>query len=80
MTTGDETIDEGGEAPCFAHLLDQPPAIDDALLAELVCDLAEAVTAAAARPHVFIAAVAASDDERHRGPRRHDPSATAGRP
>jgi hypothetical protein len=34
MTTGDETIDEGGEAPCFAHLLDQPLASDDALLAE----------------------------------------------
>jgi hypothetical protein len=65
MTTGDETIDEGGEAPCFAHLLDQPPVIDDVLPAGLVCDLGEAVAAATARSHVYIAAITASDDERH---------------
>lgn len=40
------STDEGGEAPCFAHLLNQPPIVDDALLAELVRDLADAVVIA----------------------------------
>jgi len=65
MTTDNETIDEGGEAPCFAHLLGQPPVIDDALPARHVCDLAEVAAAAAARSHVHVAAITASDDERH---------------
>lgn len=38
--------DEGGEAPCFAHLLDQPPQSADALLAGLVRELADAVVIA----------------------------------
>lgn len=46
MTTDDEPVDEGGEPPCFAHLVDQPFDISDALLASLVRDLAEAVVIA----------------------------------
>ena len=38
--------EEGGEAPCFAHLLDQPQAVTDELLAELVRHLADAVVIA----------------------------------
>jgi PAS domain S-box-containing protein len=45
MITG-EPDDEGGEAPCFAHLLDQLVTIDDALLATLVRNLADAVVIA----------------------------------
>jgi PAS domain S-box-containing protein len=42
-----EPIDEGGEAPCFAHLLDEsPPAFDDSMLSQLVRDLADAVVIA----------------------------------
>lgn len=35
--------DEGGEAPCFAHLLDEPPQHTDQTLAELLRHLADAV-------------------------------------
>ena len=42
MTTDDPNM-EGGEAPCFAHLLDQPIEIDDTVLADLVRGLADAV-------------------------------------
>lgn len=35
--------DEGGEAPCFAHLLDEPERVTDAELGELVRELADAV-------------------------------------
>lgn len=39
-----EPADEGGEAPCWAHLLDQTPdPIDDGTLAKLLRDLADAV-------------------------------------
>jgi PAS domain S-box-containing protein len=38
--------DEGGEAPCFAHLLDESPALEDSQLATLVHDLADAVVIA----------------------------------
>jgi PAS domain S-box-containing protein len=38
--------DEGGEAPCFAHLLDEPSAHPDALFAQLVAHLADAVVIA----------------------------------
>lgn len=38
--------DEGGEAPCFAHLLDAPPPVDDEQLAALVRTLADAVVIA----------------------------------
>ena len=40
------STDEGGEAPCFAHLLDEALDVDDALLAGLVRDLADAVVIA----------------------------------
>jgi PAS domain S-box-containing protein len=40
--------DEGGEAPCFAHLLDEPD-VTDASLAQLMADLADAVVIADAR-------------------------------
>lgn len=46
MSTDPERIDEGGEAPCFPHLLDQSPTIDDTLLGRLVRDLADAVVIA----------------------------------
>lgn len=47
MTTGrGPTEDEGGEAPCFAHLLPGEHALDDGLLAELVHGLADAVVIA----------------------------------
>lgn len=39
-------VDEGGEAPCFAHLLDTPATVADAGLAELVRVLADAVVIA----------------------------------
>jgi PAS domain S-box-containing protein len=35
--------DEGGEAPCFAHLLGEPLVVTDALLGDLVRELADAV-------------------------------------
>lgn len=39
--------DEGGEAPCFAHLLERRPAeVDDRVLSQLVRDLADAVVVA----------------------------------
>jgi hypothetical protein len=38
--------EKGGEAPCFAHLLDQPQTVTDELLAELVRHLADAVVIA----------------------------------
>jgi PAS domain S-box-containing protein len=39
--------DEGGEAPCFAHLLDDTSGtVDDRVLAQLVRDLADAVVIA----------------------------------
>jgi PAS domain S-box-containing protein len=38
--------DEGGEAPCFAHLLDQSPQHTDQTLATLVRELADAVVIA----------------------------------
>jgi len=38
--------DEGGEAPCFAHLLDNAPRVTDADLARLVRELADAVVIA----------------------------------
>lgn len=34
--------DEGGEAPCFAHLLEDAPAVDEGFLADLVGELADA--------------------------------------
>lgn len=46
MTTGPEGIDEGGEAPCSAHLFDQPLEIDDEVLARLLRGLADAVVIA----------------------------------
>ena len=46
MTTGSERVDEGGEAPCSAHLFDQPLEIDDELLASLLRGLADAVVIA----------------------------------
>jgi PAS domain S-box-containing protein len=46
MTTGGEPAEEGGEAPCSAHLFDQPLDIDDELLARLVRGLADAVVIA----------------------------------
>lgn len=45
MTAHDE-LDEGGEAPCFAHLLDDAPCVTDAELARLVRELADAVVIA----------------------------------
>jgi PAS domain S-box-containing protein len=38
--------DLGGDPPCWAHLVDQPLAVDDALLAALVDQLADAVIVA----------------------------------
>lgn len=38
--------DEGGEAPCFAHLLDEPPQHTDKALAVLLQQLADAVVIA----------------------------------
>lgn len=38
--------EEGGEAPCFAHLLDEPPQHTDEALAELLRRLADAVVIA----------------------------------
>ena len=37
---------EGGEAPCFAHLFDQPAGESEAVLAQLVTELADAVVLA----------------------------------
>lgn len=44
--------DEGGEAPCFAHLLDEPPHFTDEALAELLRQLADAVVIADADGHI----------------------------
>jgi hypothetical protein len=38
--------DEGGESPCLAHLVDDPPALPDDRLAELVTRLADATSRA----------------------------------
>jgi hypothetical protein len=38
--------DEGGESPCLAHLVDDPPALPDGRLAELVGRLADATSRA----------------------------------
>jgi PAS domain S-box-containing protein len=46
MSLDDETVDEGGEAPCFAHLVDQPLVPSEPLLAALVRELADAVVIA----------------------------------
>lgn len=47
MTTErDEANDVGGEAPCSAHLLDPPTDVSDAILAQLVTELADAVVLA----------------------------------
>jgi PAS domain S-box-containing protein len=48
MTRGSlDPADEGGEAPCFEHLLAKPPAtLDDRVLAQLVRGLADAVVVA----------------------------------
>ena len=46
MSADDEVVDEGGEAPCFAHLFEQPAEIGDQHLAELVRTLADAVVIA----------------------------------
>jgi PAS domain S-box-containing protein len=44
---GARASDEGGEAPCFAHLLDDAPlSVDDHVLAQLVRTLADAVVIA----------------------------------
>lgn len=37
---------EGGEAPCFAHLLEEPEVVTDKVLADLVRELADAVVIA----------------------------------
>lgn len=45
LTTGSR--DQGGEAPCFAHLVEQfSTSIDDGVLAQLVRDLADVVVVA----------------------------------
>jgi hypothetical protein len=44
--TDDVADDEGGEAPCLAHLLDDPPALPDERLAQLVTDLTVALAIA----------------------------------
>ena len=44
--TAPDPHDVGGEAPCHAHLLDEPPLVTDAALARLVRDLADAVVIA----------------------------------
>lgn len=41
-----ETTDEGGEAPCFAHLFGGDGTVSDAFLAQLVHGLADAVIVA----------------------------------
>ncbi len=46
MTTSEPVDDEGGEAPCYAHLFEEPEALPEALLAQLVRDLADAVVVA----------------------------------
>lgn len=46
MTTAGEPADEGGEAPCSAHLFDQTLGVDDELLARLIRGLADAVVIA----------------------------------
>ncbi len=47
MTTGTGPVeDEGGEAPCFAHLLPDDHDLDDGLLVQLVHGLADAVVIA----------------------------------
>jgi PAS domain S-box-containing protein len=43
MTTPPDTCDEGGEAPCFAHLFEDGTTVPDTLLVELVHGLADAV-------------------------------------
>lgn len=43
---GQRCADEGGEAPCFAHLLERPAELSDDLLARLIADLADAVIVA----------------------------------
>jgi PAS domain S-box-containing protein len=43
MTTTGNGCDEGGEAPCFAHLLNEVPPVPDEVLAQLVRSLADAV-------------------------------------
>lgn len=46
-TGGGDAVDEGGEAPCFAHLLEERgEEVDDAVLALLVHRLADAVVIA----------------------------------
>ena len=44
--TGSDVDDEGGEAPCFAHLLDDQLQVSDDLLAGLIRSLADAVVIA----------------------------------
>lgn len=46
MTKADGVADEGGEAPCFAHLLEEPDGVSDELLVQLVTQLADAVVVA----------------------------------
>jgi PAS domain S-box-containing protein len=53
MSALEQPGDEGGEAPCFAHLLEQPLELDDALLAGLVRELADAVVIADAQGTVM---------------------------
>jgi PAS domain-containing protein len=54
MTSTDHTgADEGGEAPCFAHLLDGPQHVNPELLGQLVNDLANAVVADGERSITF---------------------------
>ena len=43
MTTDDGVVDEGGEAPCFAHLFEEALVVTDGVLATLVRQLADAV-------------------------------------
>lgn len=44
--TADEERNHGGDAPCFAHILDRPQPVTDAELAGLVRDMADAVVVA----------------------------------
>jgi PAS domain S-box-containing protein len=46
MNAGVGAVDEGGEAPCFAHLFDLPVTVVDGDLADLVRALADAVVIA----------------------------------
>lgn len=46
MTTSEPVDDEGGEAPCFAHLFEEPAALPDVLLAQLTRELADAIVIA----------------------------------